>query len=323
MNLPIMGEAVPNTQDLINEAVANASGVNTGTYAIDRPVEVNLTLPSERNNTPAPYEARDIDIPAVPQAEQVHQPKPGTPRWNEMYHKAKKADRQEQEIAQLKQTVETLAKNMGNVTVSNINSEISNAQKLHKEALENGDYAKASQLNTDMMTLVNKKQALESTFGAAMYSQPQVQQQPPIAEAINNQYQQPSPPIEAIVAVQTFEQNNPWYVTDPGLNAAFNAYHKQTMQDPNWEERPISSQLNESLRRFRGAFPEKFRQVAPPSAVAGVTPSAPAYQPQAVTLSQEERQIALMFAPIGTPPEVAEAEFLKNKTYYVQQGVNF
>lgn len=325
MNIDIKDQAPADQAILAQHAVQNSSGTQQNQFlttpTADPAVIAAVTPP------PAPqagFEMKEIDIPAVPSIEPQQGPKPGSPRWNEIYHKAKKADKLEGEVNQLKQTVEMLAKNMGSVSISNITAEISNLQAKHKEALEQADYARASQLNSNMMELMVKKQQAEVMFGPAVYGQaPPVQQAAPIAEAINQQSMAPQPPIEAIVAAQTFEQNNPWYVTDPALNAAFNAVHQQTMSDYNWADRPIAAQLNESLRRFKGTFPEKFRQPTPPSAVASVTPSAPAQQAPQAFLSPEEKQMAIMFAPPGTNPQIAESEFLKNKMYYVSQGVKF
>lgn len=334
MSKPIQDAARPDQEALLQEVAKGMLGSTQSTYVTGSvPIEpnraftnldTNIVMPQAVNNEAGLYEAKEIDIPAVPQLEPANTPPVGSKRWNEIYHKAKKADKLEQELNGLKQTVEMLKGNMGTVAVSNVTSELSNLQKAHQEALEAGDYSKASKLNTEMMNLTVKKQQLEANFNSSIYAPtPAPEAMAPIAENIQQQYNQPTPPIEAIVAAQTFEQNNPWYVTDPALNAAFNALHQQTMQDWQWAEKPIAAQLNESLRQFKSRFPHMFRQAAPPAAVAGVTPSAPPQQPQQVTLTDQERQVAMMFAPPGTDPAKAEAEFLKNKMYYVQQGVSF
>lgn len=336
MNNGIKEEAIVDQNVLLQEAIKGAMGSNQSSFVTGTiPVEPNKTLITQDYTTNVPvqelstppmgqYETKDIDIPAVPQAELQQGPKPGTPRWNEVYAKAKKADKLEQELGGLRQTVEMLKQNMGGVAVSNISSELTTMQKAHEEALGNGDYARASQLNSRMMELTVKKQQMEANFGSALYAPtPVTQPGAPIAEAINQQYQAPQIPIEAQIAAATFEQNNPWYTADPGLNAAFNAYHQQTMNDYNWQERPIASQLNETLRRFKGAFPEKFRQQAPPAAVASVTPSAPAQPTQRIELTYEQKQAARMFSPPSVSQEAAEAEYLKQIMYYAQQGVKF
>lgn len=328
MSMAVKDEAKPDQSTLMMEAIKLSGGSDQSVYNMGQQPVPNMVF---QDSTPASaqppagpqYEAVPLEVPAVPLAEPVQGPKPGSPRWNEMYYKAKKADKLESEVTQLKATVENLAKSMGSVSVSNVTAEMAAIQHKHQEALESGDYSAASKLNTEMMQLMVRKQEMERTFGPFTQAPAYQPQQPPMVDNINQQYQQPQPPIEAIVAAQTFEQNNPWYVEDPGMNAAFNAYHQQTMQDYNWQDRPISAQLNETLRRFRSNFPEKFRQAAPPSAVAGVTPSAPFQQPAPITLSADEMQIASMFAPPGTDPAKAQSEFLKQKIYYTQQGVKF
>ena len=178
MNNGIKEEAVVDQNVLLQEAIKGAMGSNQTSFVTGTvPNEPNKALITQDYGAPVQeavaqqyLETKDIDIPAVPQVEMQQGPKPGSPRWNEVYAKAKKADKLEQELGGLRQTVEMLKQNIGGVAVSNISSELTTMQKAHEEALGNGDYARASQLNSRMMELTVKKQQMEANFGSALYA---------------------------------------------------------------------------------------------------------------------------------------------------------
>lgn len=257
----------------------------------------------------------ELEEGMVPEIPTTHRGQPKDKRFNEIYYKSKEYERMKPEFDTMKRELSEMKSSLTAVNVSSINSELNQIQVKYKEALTNGDYDSATNLNSRMVELMASKKIAEDRAGSPRQSEPPVPlANNPMVENFTNQYNQPYIPPEAIVAVQIFEQNNPWYGEDKAMTATMDVFASSIKEDPEWAEKSFSSQLNESLRRVKKAFPNKFRQAVPPSAVGGVVPVNPAPATGVVTLTAEEEAFVATLNPAN--PTLAREEYINSKKHY-------
>lgn len=245
------------------------------------------------------------------QAPRQEGPPVGSPRWNEIYFKAKDRDRLEEELKELrplKDEIQQLRESVSTMSTSSQEARMSNIKAEMKAAYAAGDFDRVTDLSAELAQIHIPRGVTTSVKPTAPITQ---------TAPVNNNYQQP--PMDVQVAVAAFEINNPWLSTDAALSGAFQAIHANIARDPQFYGRPVTSHLNEALRRLQSQFPERFRKQSPPGGTGGINSGAPAGTSKAkVVLTPDEKAAARMLFAGEATQEKAEERYLRGKL--LQEG---
>lgn len=263
---------------------------------------------------PAPAEpAKEEAAPAEPETQEQGEdaPKPrkrksAEDRIREMTYAQREAERQRDEAINAARTVMARSQLMSAAHIAQaLDARISEAARIHQEALNSGDAEKATKCATDLAGFVAQRENLKNWV---RQNAPQMQQQ--------GQQPRPQPQQQAPKAppapIRDWLSKNPWYGQDQAMTAVAQKIDTDLTAlgyDPNTEE--YTQELD---RRLRPEFPHKFQQPpagpsrTAPSPVGGVSRTGGARPTTQVSLTASQVEVAKR---LGITPQQYAAEFIK------------
>ena len=325
---------------------------NTNTSAPEEKPAAPVVIDDTDLLDPVDVEVKAEDAPPEPEKPEApvdNKPEPDKPapilpirqRASQYKQRAETAEAENARLYEKLKTAEDVAasRDVVNLTLydQNVTSAMATAKQAVKEAVMSGDAEKIAEANAQLAVTAAKKAQLdtwkESQPAAEARPEPRPEPAPRAAAAA-------PPPNERLVA---WVKANPW----------FDGNSDQFSQDMAEEAVAFSHTVERRLKRdgvaepwtdqrywdaidqhVRAEFPDEFIGAAQPeqrpaarrSAVAPVTPSAPASQPTPnrpkVNLTSEQRGMARMMSlshPNGTPMTDAEKEYEYAKGVLVSQ----
>lgn len=232
-----------------------------------------------------------------------HYSKRGSSRWNNMVRQSKEGERYKAENDELKSETKELKEMMKQLiqtqTAASNESKMKSLEDKYAKATEEGNYQEQAKINAEYQQLSQKQYT------------PQQPEQQPAQQPIQQQQQVP---VDVQAAFAVFEQQNGWYGEDMGLTYAMDGLISDVSRDYNYSKTSPSTKLNESLKRLKKSFPEKFKKNSLPSSVGGVTPNEGGNNGSKILkVTREEANFAVTFYPELSPDDAIK-RYAKAKT---------
>lgn len=220
-------------------------------------------------------EAEELSGQSKKDDDKTHEPKEGSPRWNEVYHDAKEGKRQvtalQDKLTGLENrygVLETHNKSMDDKfktltdeqassskleSEESFNIQMSELRTKRDEAYDSNDPKAASRITDKISDLTMARTRQENAASVAASGLGNEEQN--IEEKINSAVRQKT----AEDALNNFQASTPWFDTtsdkyDPAMAGAASAIDEQIGRDPNWNTRPMAIQYAEVKRRVETRF---------------------------------------------------------------------